>query len=403
MVQYEQGSEMKRMSDERFDCIIVGGGLAGLTAAYVLAGEGQEVLLVEKGNYSGAKNMTGGRLYGHSLDKVIAGFAESAPVERRIVKERFTRGVGEDMVTAEYDSAGLACPSGESYAVLRGKFDRWLADQAEEQGAMLIYGVRVDSLLEADGKVYGVVAGDEEMEADVVILADGVNSILAQKLGYKAPPEAGQVTVGAKEVIGLSEEIINQRFNLASGEGLAWMFYGNGQVYDAFLYTNKDSVSVGVTMMVEDIDHTENSLPQMLEDFKNNSQIAPLLQDGRLMEYSAHLIPEGGENMLPRLCGDGVLLAGDAAALCANLGFTLRGMDLAVESGRLAAQTVLAAKEQGDFSAATLSAYERALQESFVLSCVKGGESCREAVKAGGFEDNPAGVLNDAMGKAGIR
>jgi len=391
------------MSDERFDCIIVGGGLAGLTAAYVLAGEGQEVLLVEKGNYSGAKNMTGGRLYGHSLNRVVADFAERAPVERKIVKERLSRGVGENMSTVEYDSAGVACPPGESYAVLRGKFDRWLADQAEEQGAMLIYGVRVDSLLEEDGKVYGVVAGDEEMEANVVILADGVNSLLAQKLGYKSQPLASQATVGVKEIISLSEETINERFNLASGEGLAWMFLGDGQVYDAFIYTNKDSVSVGVTMMAEDVDKTESSVPQMLEDFKNHPQIAPLLEGGRLMEYSAHLIPEGGESMLPKLYGDGVLLAGDAAALCANLGFTLRGMDMAVESGLLAAQTVLAAKEKGDFSAAALSAYEQALNESFILNCVKGGEACREAVKAGGYEGDPASAFNAAMDKAGIR
>ena len=393
------------MSDERFDCIIVGGGLAGLTAAYVLAGEGQEVLLVERGNYSGSKNMTGGRLYGHSLENVIADFAVSAPVERKIVKERLSRGVGEDMSTVEYAGAGLACPPGASYSVLRGKFDRWLADQAEEQGAILIYGVRVDSLLEKDGTVYGVVAGEDEMEADVVILADGVNSLLAQKLGYKAPPLASQVAVGAKEVIGLSEDIINERFGLAAGEGLAWMFCGGsgGQTYDAFLYTNKDSVSIGVAMLVEDIDKTENSTPQMLEDFKNNPLIAPLIEGGRLMEYSAHLIPEGGEGMLPKLYGDGVLLAGDAAAFCANLGFTLRGMDLAVESGRLAAQAVLAAKEKGDFSAETLSVYEQSLQETFVLACVKGGETCREAVKASKYEGDPLPALNAAMEKAGIR
>lgn len=268
---------------------------------------------------------------------------------------------------------------------------------------MLIYGVRVDSLLEEDGRVCGVVAGDEEMEAEVVILADGVNSILAQKLGYKAQPSAGQVTVGVKEVIGLSEEIIDQRFALNGGEGLAWMFYGNDEVYDAFLYTNKDSISIGVTMMAENIDKTQNSVPQMLEDFKSNAQIAPLLAGGRLMEYSAHLIPEGGEAMLPRLYGDGVLLAGDAAALCANLGFTLRGMDMAVESGLLAAQTVLAAKEKGDFSAEALSAYEKALQESFVLSCVKGAEACRESVEAGGYESDPQDAFNAAMEKAGIK
>ena len=391
------------MSEDRFDCIIVGGGLAGLTAAYVLAGEGLEVLLVEKGNYSGAKNMTGGRLYGHSLEKVIPGFAGSAPLERKIVRERLSLGAGGDMATVEYESAGLSAPEGESYSVLRGVFDRWLADQAEEQGAMLVYGVRVDDLIVRDGAVCGVVAGDEEMESDVVILADGVNSLLGQKLGYKPAHRADQVAVGAKDLIGLSEGIINERFGLASGEGVAWLFIGCGDAYDGFIYTNKDSVSVGVTMMVAQIDNTENSLPQMLEDFKAHPQIAPLLEGGRLLEYSAHLIPEGGAEMLPKLYGDGVLVTGDAAALCTNLGFTLRGMDLAIESGLLAAGAVIGAKEKGDFSGQGLSAYQEALNGSFAMSCMKGAEACHAAVRSAGFMDDPLGALNAALREAGIK
>jgi len=381
------------MAEERFDCIIVGGGLAGLTAAHILAAEGFETLLVEKGTSSGEKNMTGGRLYGHSLEKVIPGFADSEAVERRIVTERLTTGEG----TVEYSAAGLTTPAGESYAVLRGVLDRWLADQAEEQGAMLVYGVRVDDLIVRDGAVCGVVAGDEEMEADVVILADGVNSLLAQKLGYKSPIGQNQVAVGAKELIELDEGTINQRFGVNSGEGVAWMFTGDGQVYDAFLYTNKNSVSVGVAMVVREIYNTESSVPQMLEEFKARPEIASLLEGGKLIEYSAHLLPEGGEDTIPKLFGDGVLVTGDAAALCANLGFTIRGMDLAVESGRLAAQTVLNAKAKNDFSANTLSQYQIALEESFVIPCVKGGPTCHHAVKAGGFAADPVKAFNDAM------
>ena len=390
------------MSEERFDCIIVGGGPAGLTAAYVLAGEGLEVLLVEKGNYSGAKNMTGGRLYGHCLEKIIPGFAKHAPLERKIVKERLSCGFAENMTTVEYESAGVCAPQGESYTVLRGKFDRWLADQAEEQGAMLICGVKVDGLLERDGKVYGVIAGDEEMETDVVILADGVNSLLAQKHGYKQKLISNQVTLGVKEVIGLSEELINQRFNIISGEGVAWLFNGCGEAYDGFIYTNKDSVSIGITIMLKDIDNTQNSAAQMLDDFKNLPQIASLVEGGRLQEYSAHLIPEGGIETLPKLVDDGVLLVGDAAALCANLGFTLRGMDLAVESGLLAAHTVLMAKEKGDFSSEALSVYQTALAESFVFSCLKGKDYCQNALKAEKIQENPLDVINSTLRTAGI-
>ena len=76
------------MSEEKFDAIIVGGGLAGCSAAIVLARAGKEVLMIERGDYCGAKNMTGGRLYGHSLEKIIPNFAEKAPIERIVKKEK---------------------------------------------------------------------------------------------------------------------------------------------------------------------------------------------------------------------------------------------------------------------------------------------------------------------------
>ena len=389
------------MSDERFDCIIVGGGLAGLTAAYILAGEGMEVLLVEKGNYSGAKNMTGGRLYTHSFERVGPGFLEGAPLERKIVKERFSRGCGGGMATLEYESAAIEAPGGESYSVLRGLFDRWLADQAEEQGAMLVYGVKIDELLVQDGKVYGVRAGEEEMEANVVILADGVNSLLGRELGITAAPRADNTYVGVKEVLGLSEDIINERFGLAPGEGAAWLLHGCIDVCEGFLYTNKDSVSIGLTMLVGETDKIESNLPQLLEDFKESPEIAPLLEGSRLMEYSAHLLPEGSGGM-QKLYADGVLVAGDSAALCVNLGYTLRGMDLAVESGRLAAQAVIEACGKGDFTAQALSAYQAALEGSFISCCVKGAGECHAAVKGSKFEDGPASAINGALGQAGI-
>ena len=76
------------MSEEKFDAIIVGGGLAGLTAAYCLAQAEMEVLVLERGTFCGSKNVTGGRIYTHSLEKVMPGFAEEAPLERKVTKER---------------------------------------------------------------------------------------------------------------------------------------------------------------------------------------------------------------------------------------------------------------------------------------------------------------------------
>ena len=359
------------MSEDKFDVIIVGGGLSGSSAAYALAKAGLEVLVIERGNHCGAKNVTGGRLYGHSLERLIPGFAETAPIERKIVKERLSMMTETGAMTVEYGSDKLKDTACASYSVLRSKFDRWLAGQAEEQGAMYITGIRVDKLLQRDGKVCGVLAAGDELEADVVLLADGVNSLLAQQVGMKKELAAHQVAVGVKEVIGLDEKTISDRFGVLPGEGAAWMIAGDptgGAVGGGFLYTNKDSLSLGTVVTLSELGTGKNvSIPEMVERFKANPVIAPLIRGGTLLEYAAHLVPEAGYKMIPELVWNGVLIAGDAAGFVMNLGYTIRGMDLAIESGRLAAEAIIRAKAKGDFSAAGLSVYRTLLENSFIM------------------------------------
>ena len=357
------------MSEDRFDAIIVGGGLAGSTAAYVLAKAGLEVLVIERGDTCGCKNMTGGRLYGHSLEKIIPDFASRAPVERKITKERISFLSSAGNTTVEYGSPALGAPGAASYSVLRSKFDRWLASEAEEQGAMYVCGILVDDMIVRDGKVCGIVAGEEEMEADVVILADGVNSLLSQKLGLKKELDPMEVAVGAKEVITLGEERIRDRFGLEGSDGAAWMFVGDptaGNIGGGFLYTNKDTISLGVVTEIGKIPSAQHSMVELVDLLKEHLVVAPLIAGSKTVEYSAHLLPCGQGAILPRLCGDGVLLAGDAAGLAINLGYVVRGMDLAVESGLLCAETVLKCHETGDFSRDALSSYETAIQNSFI-------------------------------------
>lgn len=391
------------MSEEKFGAIIVGGGLAGCSAAIVLAKAGVDVLVIERGDYCGAKNMTGGRLYGHSLEKIVPNFAEEAPIERVVKHEKVSLMSADGSLDIGYNSAKLSAEADSaSYTVLRGKFDQWLAEKAEEAGASIIPGILVDKLIVEDGKVVGVEATGEEMYADVVILADGVNSLLAQQLGMKKELEPGQVAVGAKETIKLSEELINERFGLKAGEGTAWLSAGDptdGSFGGAFLYTNKDTVSVGIVATLSDIGHSELSVPQMLERFKDHPTIAPLLEGGETIEYSGHLVPEEGLHMVPELYRDGVLVAGDAAGFCVNLGFTVRGMDFAIESGRLAAETVLKAQAAGDYSAAALAEYENAIKDSFIMRDLKSFKGFPTVLgRREIFEDLPA-ICDDIAGK----
>ena len=267
-------------------------------------------------------------------------------------------------MTMDYLNADEASASQVSYSVLRSKFDAWLMAQAEEAGAQLITGIRVDNVVQRDGKVVGVEADGDILEANVVILADGVNSLLAEKLGMAKRVDAANVAVGVKELIELPKSVIEDRFQLQGNEGAACLFAGSptdGLMGGGFLYTNEDTLSLGLVCGLHHLKDAKKSVPQMLEDFKQHPAVAPLIAGGKMVEYSAHVVPEAGMNMQPELIGDGVLIAGDAAGMCMNLGFTIRGMDLAVAAGEAAAKAVLYAKQNNDFSRNGLASYRQHL------------------------------------------
>ena len=111
------------MSEDIFDAIIVGAGLAGSVAALVLAREGAQVLVIERGNSAGAKNVTGGRLYAHSLEHIIPGFAESAPVERLITHEKLAFMTEKSAMTMDYCNGDETSPVSYTHLTLPTKLE----------------------------------------------------------------------------------------------------------------------------------------------------------------------------------------------------------------------------------------------------------------------------------------
>jgi electron transfer flavoprotein-quinone oxidoreductase len=152
-----------------------------------------------------------------------------------------------------------------------------------------------------------------------------------------------------------------------------------------FLYTNLSSVSLGLVVRIKDLMEHKPSLeaPQLFEDFKQRPEIKGLIAGGETIEYSAHVIPEAGISGVSKLYGDGILVAGDAAGLALNTGITVRGMEFAIASGVMAAQAIITATKNKDFSAQSLLEYEKLLQNSFVL---KDMETFKNAPR---FLDNP--------------
>jgi electron transfer flavoprotein-quinone oxidoreductase len=362
---------MKKTS--QFDAIVVGAGPSGNACAYTLAKAGLKVLQIERGEYPGSKNVQGAILYANALEQIIPDFRDDAPLERHIIEQRMwlldeTSFVGTHIRSEDYNK-----PPYNRYTIIRAQFDKWFSSKVREAGALLICETTVNHLIMDGDQVVGVscdrLQGD--VFADVVILADGVNSTLARKAGLHGEIKAENVALAVKEILFMPEDVIRQRFSVGEDSGVVIEMVGritDGMMGTGFLYTNKESLTIGVGCMLGDFKNNPNrtSPYALLEQMKRHPSIAPLIEGGEMKEYCAHLIPEGGFNAIPQIYGNGWMIVGDSGGFVNAV--HREGSNLAMTTGRLAAETVIAAKaaDKG-YRADALKPYKAALDDSFVM------------------------------------
>ena len=357
----------------QFDAIVVGAGPSGNACAYTMAKAGLKVLQIERGEYPGSKNVQGAILYAKALEEIIPDFREDAPLERHIIEQRMwmlddSSFVGTHVRSADYDK-----PPYNRYTIIRAQFDKWFSSKVREAGALLICETTVNHLIMDGDQVVGVQCDREQGDvyADVVVLADGVNSTLARKAGFHGEIKAQNVALAVKEILFLPEDTIRQRFNVGEESGVVIEMVGritDGMMGTGFLYTNKESLTIGVGCMLSDFKSNQNRTSPyvLLENMKRHPAIAPLIEGGEMKEYCAHLIPEGGFNAIPQVYGNGWLIVGDSGGFV-NAAHR-EGSNLAMTTGRLAAETVIAAKASGKgFRSDALKPYKAALDDSFVM------------------------------------
>src|SRR5690606_1889510 len=164
--------------DETFDCIIVGGGIAGLSAAMALARADARFLLIERGEWSGAKNVSGGVLWGRDLARLVPNYweDEDAAWERFVNHRRLTFMDDGAAFTLDFKSDHFAEPPYTGLTVLRSRFDAWLAGKVQEptdasahpDASFLATDILVEEVLMEDGRAVGIRAGEERFFADCV-------------------------------------------------------------------------------------------------------------------------------------------------------------------------------------------------------------------------------------------
>ncbi|WP_024519954.1 FAD-dependent monooxygenase [Bradyrhizobium sp. Tv2a-2] len=352
------------MIDEKFDAIVVGAGLAGNAAALTMAKRGVKVLQLERGEYSGSKNVQSAILSADLLEELIPDFRDDAPLERNLVEQRFWMMNDRSHIGLGYR---FDAKRPTRYTVIRAHFDKWFSSKVKQAGAAVLCQTTATELARnRRGCVIGVRTDRQDgiIHADVVVLADGANGLLGARAGFRKAPKPDQVALAVKETHILPRKVVEDRLNLKGDGGVvieAGGVIARGMTGIGFIYANKECISLGVACLLSELQKTGEIPYQLLDSFKRHPSIARLIDGSDVRDYSAHLIPKRGDKPAPRLRRSGWVAVGDAASLDGIVDFD--SPSIAMISGRVAAEAVSGLKLRGDLTrAGGLSLYNKMLQ-----------------------------------------
>ena len=406
------------------DVLYVGGGIASLTSALHLADlvkaqsrSGDEALgeisiaVIDKGFAPGAHGISGAVMDPSPLEELVPDFLEKgAPLEGEVHKESIYFLTKKGKIKAPFTPPPLA--NHGNYVVSMSKLNQWMAERIEEAGVDVFWGFPGVDVLYEEGKVVGVRTGDKgidaagekkpnyepgaDIRARVTVFGEGSRGNLTKKLiadlGLDKGKNPPAFEVGVKEVWELPEA------RLQPGEVIHTLGYPlkSDSFGGGFIYGMKNNmVSVGQLISLDYGDpfidpHRE------FQKFKLHPLVSGLLKDGKIVQYGAKTVPVGGLYSIPKLTFPGGLIIGDAGNLFNSQ--KIKGIDLAMRSGMLAARTIFEGLVNDDLSEARLSEYEKALMDTAEVKELRKVRNFHQAMTRGLYLGMATAVLQFLFG-----
>jgi electron-transferring-flavoprotein dehydrogenase len=367
------------------DVLIIGAGPSGLAASIHLAdilkqrNQSRRILLVEKGSSVGSHILSGAIIKPSVFKELLPGtdFAE-IPFNAKVTKDYTVYLTEKRAFTLPFHIPYMS--NNGNYVASLGQICKYLAVKAEEKGVEIYTGFAVDEILYRDGKVIGAKTKDTgidhhghqlenfqagtRIEAGITIFAEGTRGSLSKMLVTKFNLDKDRneqvYSLGVKELWTVPPG------NIMAGQIYHTMGYplGNDEFGGGFIYgLNDNKVAVG---LVVGLDYKDPAFDvhDAFQIWKTTPFVSGILKGGKLLQYGAKTLPEGGYYSIPRLYVDNALIVGDSAGLVAMP--ALKGVHLAIRSGMLAAQTAADALSNNDTSEKSLGQYETLIYNSAI-------------------------------------